>query len=245
MTYEDYLQHWGILGMKWGQRNGPPYPLSSSQMNASEKKNNLAPSSSRKKVKDMTVDELNEEIARTKKQKELKDAQRELNKSSREAKKEEKEIDPKSTLKKKNPANMTDEELKAALQRAKNEKELSALNASNVTNGKRFVKAMLAVGGTVAITTFVTKVMKNWGEKNGQNFFDKVVNGKETKAKDLAEFQKKNDYEKAVREAKNNAYRMTGMGQTDNVKDYVSSIDQVNKLVNYFLENKGMDKYYK
>ena len=38
MTYTDYLQHWGILGQKWGQKNGPPYPLGSSQMSRAERR---------------------------------------------------------------------------------------------------------------------------------------------------------------------------------------------------------------
>lgn len=35
---EDFLEHHGILGQKWGVQNGPPYPLSSDQKSADEKK---------------------------------------------------------------------------------------------------------------------------------------------------------------------------------------------------------------
>lgn len=34
----EWLQHHGILGQKWGKRNGPPYPLDASDHSASEKK---------------------------------------------------------------------------------------------------------------------------------------------------------------------------------------------------------------
>jgi len=34
----NYLEHHGILGMEWGKRNGPPYPLGSGDHSSSEKK---------------------------------------------------------------------------------------------------------------------------------------------------------------------------------------------------------------
>lgn len=35
---DDYLAHYGILGQKYGVRNGPPYPLDASDHSASERK---------------------------------------------------------------------------------------------------------------------------------------------------------------------------------------------------------------
>ena len=36
--YNDFLQHHGILGQKWGVKNGPPYPIGSEGHSLSEKK---------------------------------------------------------------------------------------------------------------------------------------------------------------------------------------------------------------
>lgn len=36
--YKNYLEHHGILGQKWGRKNGPPYPLSAGAHSAAEKK---------------------------------------------------------------------------------------------------------------------------------------------------------------------------------------------------------------
>lgn len=35
---DDYLEHHGILGQKWGHKNGPPYPLDQSDYSAAERK---------------------------------------------------------------------------------------------------------------------------------------------------------------------------------------------------------------
>lgn len=34
----NYIEHHGILGQRWGKRNGPPYPLSGGSYSVSEKK---------------------------------------------------------------------------------------------------------------------------------------------------------------------------------------------------------------
>ena len=38
---EDYLEHHGIKGQKWGVKNGPPYPLDEKEMSSEERYKNV------------------------------------------------------------------------------------------------------------------------------------------------------------------------------------------------------------
>lgn len=64
-TYSEHLAHFGIRGMKWGVKNGPPYPLSSEQT-AKMKKSVGNP-------KKMSDDELKERTRRLRAEKEYSD----------------------------------------------------------------------------------------------------------------------------------------------------------------------------
>ena len=54
--YEEYLSHHGILGQKWGKRNGPPYPLDSGDHSALEKKLNNFKDTIKSKLSDKNKD---------------------------------------------------------------------------------------------------------------------------------------------------------------------------------------------
>lgn len=68
MDAHNFIQHSGILGMKWGKKNGPPYPLS-------KEKHNKVVSKKQKEtdVKELSDDDLKEKISRLKLEKEYSD----------------------------------------------------------------------------------------------------------------------------------------------------------------------------
>ena len=83
------LRHHGILGMKWGKKNGPPYPLGPGDHSAAEeaamKKRrggfdtaDTSKKSTAKQRHKMTDEELLERLGRLKKEKEVKDLEKQI-----------------------------------------------------------------------------------------------------------------------------------------------------------------------
>lgn len=156
MTYEEYLRHSGILGMRWGHRNGPPYPLSRRNMSAAERRANPVSGES------------SEESVKVKKPE--KSVYVETEKGVR--------TDPGA----KSVKQMSNEELKDSLDRMNKEKQYRELAQNDISDGKNFVKNLLLAAGAVGVSTFVIGSLKKMGDKGSDavgNWFGKILKGKE------------------------------------------------------------------
>lgn len=149
----NYLAHHGILGQKWGQQNGPPYPLDSKDHSSSEKKAGWrsslkAKSDAKKKAKKQNAALEKARQARAEKakqdklEKEFNDKKQKILKSG------------KASEVAKYKGQMTNQELSEALNRIRWEADLDRMSAAEEKSSFDKIDKLMAKARTV----------KNWAD---------------------------------------------------------------------------------
>lgn len=150
MEINNQLQHSGILGQKWGQRNGPPYPLKPSAHSAAEKKamkssGNRGSSIAKYKAKVAKKAQI-EAVKKAEKQKKS-----EEKKNAQSAKLKEKILKSRSVAKVYKHADLfSDQELQQLKNRFTLENDIKKLKNSDFTQkGKDFIDKVGMAGDTL------------------------------------------------------------------------------------------------
>ena len=186
----NYLAHHGILGQKWGQKNGPPYPLDSGKHSASEKKAGWMKSlkdksEARKKAKKKKAALEKARAARAEKAKQEKIAK------EYEEKRQQILKSGKASQVQKYKGEMTNQELRDALNRIQWEKELDKMSASETKSGfEKIDETMEKVGkvrnwANIAMDTYDTiATFHNFNHPDDKWDYIKKGNDKKKKKKD-------------------------------------------------------------
>lgn len=166
MVYDStYLSHHGILGQKWGDKNGPPYPLKKSAYSSAEK-------SARKS----TISRINSAInTRNKRREEERVKKAEEKKQAEEkSKQEEREQLKQSVMKSRSPAMIykhadlfTTDELNQLSNRLSAENKIKNLDTTFVEKGKKFIATADTIGTSLGKAAIVVE--------NGIKIYDNVA----------------------------------------------------------------------
>lgn len=181
-----YLAHHGILGQKHGQRNGPPYPLDADDHSAAEKKagwhKSLAKSIKDHRIAKKRKKALNKarkvRAQHVKEQKkEAKLAKKQLHEEKKFAKEKDRILksgDAKEILKYKDK--LSDQELKNALDRVRNDIALREIAAKSEKSGFDRIDDIMNTAGKVT----------DWAQKGvkGYNTFAEIYNSVKAHSKE-------------------------------------------------------------
>lgn len=196
ISKEDYLSHHGVKGQSWGDRNGPPYPLSRlgseiGQEIRRKRKAKLQKENEKIRKRNAELRKRNKEIEENRRLKERKKELREetkklkRNKPEKEKKiKESKETKPKEekkviktkNLSRKDIRKMSDEELRVYIDRLRLEKELWKLDNETVVSGKKVVGDILKKAGKESAENIAKSVFTGAGKYAVKKLIGAAVN---------------------------------------------------------------------
>ena len=159
----NYLAHHGILGQKWGQQNGPPYPLDSKDHSSSEKKAGWrsslkAKSEAKKKAKKQKA-----ALEKARKARAEKAKQEKLEKEFEE-KKDKVLKSGKASEVAKYKGQMTNQQLSEALNRIRWESELDRMTTAEEKSSFDKIDQLMSKARTV----------KNWAD-TGMDVYDTIA----------------------------------------------------------------------
>lgn len=163
---DEELYHYGILGQKWGLRR---YQNADGTLTPEGRERMLARARKYESKANVTIGESRSaKLRRAKLNQRAKDARYEVRKSDLKKarlKKAEKKNSSENNAKK-SVKDMSDEELKREIARAKLENEYSQLHPKQVSAGRKFAsyvfKRMILPSATSVGTAYFTKVGKQW-----------------------------------------------------------------------------------
>lgn len=176
ISKDEFLSHHGVKGQSWGDRNGPPYPLSrlsDSIEDGIRKKRKLKLQKENERIKKRTS-ELKKRNRKNKEIKKLVDKNKELKEEYRKNKLDDKRSKT-NYLKKNDIRQMSNEEIKNYINRLQLEKQAWNLNNETAIEGARVVEDILKKTGQKSAESLLTFAIVYTGKQVIQKLLKNIV----------------------------------------------------------------------